>query len=212
MTALGGARRAERADGSQARSRVSFYPEWFSTLSKTRCTIGKFSARVFTPALPHHLRLLQHQSHGSILQIGRYLYLRNMRLSPCSFPKLKSMPRMARFIAARRQVVGLDFLRALNPGQRPAPPLRASPGGPTPRLLELPLGPPKQPNPACVWRRAQLTPYNVCSATLARCAVGHDRPESAVTIAGIHTRRQIPQDNLPAQPTFSRLKSENSHH
>ncbi len=30
--------------------------------------------------------------------------------------------------------------------------------------------------------------YNLRSATLARCATGHDRPESVVTIAGIRTK------------------------
>jgi hypothetical protein len=29
--------------------------------------------------------------------------------------------------------------------------------------------------------------YNLRSATLARCATGHDRPESVVTIAGIRS-------------------------
>jgi len=77
--------------------------------------------------------------------------------------------------------------RCACPGQRPAPPLRASPGGPTPGLLEFPFTPPKQLKPGTVWSNAQLLPYNLRSATLARCATGHDRPESPVTIAGIRT-------------------------
>lgn len=32
--------------------------------------------------------------------------------------------------------------------------------------------------------------YNVRSATFARCAIGHDRPESPVTIAGIRTKAE----------------------
>ncbi len=39
-----------------------------------------------------------------------------------------------------------------------------------------------------IWSRAQSRPYNLRSATLARCATGHDRPESVVTMTGIRTK------------------------
>lgn len=39
-----------------------------------------------------------------------------------------------------------------------------------------------------VWSSVQLPRYNLRSATLARCATDHDRPESAVTIAGIRSQ------------------------
>ena len=88
-------------------------------------------------------------------------------------------------VTHRSPAYALGLTRCACPGQRPAPPLRASPGGPTPRLLQSPFARPKQPKPGTVWSNAQLLPYNLRSATLARCATGHDRPESPVTIAGI---------------------------
>ena len=92
-------------------------------------------------------------------------------------------------VTHRSPAYALGLTRCACPGQRPAPPLRASPGGPTPRLLQSPFARPKQPKPGTLWNSAQLLPYNLRSATLARCATGHDRPESPVTIAGIRSKQ-----------------------
>jgi hypothetical protein len=54
-----------------------------------------------------------------------------------------------------------------------------------------------------LWRSAQHPPYNLRSATLARCATGHDRPESPVTIAGIRSSHTFDYEALAYPDTDS---------
>jgi len=95
-------------------------------------------------------------------------------------------------VAHRSPAVAFGLTRCACPEQRPAPPLRASPGGPTPRIIESPFEPPKQPKPGTVWSSAQL-PNTICAAQLLHAA-------QSVTIDRNHWSRSPEYAAMTALP------------